>query len=979
MLLGVLALPIVLILAVTVHDSARRPTLRRLAFRNANRRRGEAVLVLLGSMLGTAIICASLIAGDSLRASIRDFARTQLGPIDETVVLNGLTHLDAAVTAVGKGGPLPGTDGGPLRMVVAGGTAAVPVRSPFASPPRAEPHAALVEVDFDAARKFGGDAAATGLDRAGPTPVGDDVVMTEPLARSLRVGPGGRVDAFAYGGRLALRVRRIVPELGLAGYWEGDGRALNLFVAPGTIERLVAVAAAASAAGSGRAGAIHSAPPEGLVLISNTGGVFAGAAGSVAVKAELQRRLAGLPGAEVDTVKADQLRRADENGAGFRRLFSGMAAFSVIAGILLLVNIFVMLAEERKTELGMLRAVGMKRNHLVRAFGMEGVLYGLVAAAVGALAGIGLGRLIVWVAAGVFRARSVRTEGISLRFAAQGSSVLVGAAIGLAISLLTVWGASLRIGNLNVIRAIRDLPEPVVSRRRLRSLVLSGVGVVTGTAMIVAGVTGRAWFPTLVGPVVALWSAMVLVRGIVPRRLAATIAGVLVIAWGATCFTLVPGAFHNTDIPTFVVQGVALVTAAVVVVAVNDEVFVLVADRLSGSGRALAARLGLAYPLARKFRTGMTLVMYALVIFTLTFLTIFSKLFQDQAPHLANDSRAGYDVIVDSNPAAPAAPSLLLAQPEVTAVAPLIHASPEFTTDVQPTKDRWELTGFDQAFLAHGTPKLSHRAPGYPSDRSTWEAVLGDSSLVIVPSFFLQHGPSTGSGLEPGQHVTVYDDRTGRTSRLTIAGIASADRLFMGAMVSSQLARDVLGAQAVVSRLFVQVRPGLEPAAVAQRLNGRLLAYGVDASGISQRIRDSLRQQQGFFRLIQGFLALGLIVGVAGLGVIMVRAVRERRRQIGMLRAMGFSGAVVRAAFLFEAVFIAVQGMLIGALLAMVTSYEVLTRSRSFGGEQLHFAIPWLGLVGLLGAALGASLVSTLAPAAQAARVRPAVALRVAD
>ena len=43
-----------------------------------------------------------------------------------------------------------------------------------------------------------------------------------------------------------------------------------------------------------------------------------------------------------------------------------------------------------------------------------------------------------------------------------------------------------------------------------------------------------------------------------------------------------------------------------------------------------------------------------------------------------------------------------------------------------------------------------------------------------------------------------------------------------------------------------------------------------------------------FNRLIQGFLGLGLIVGVAALGVISARAVVERRQQIGVMRAIGF-------------------------------------------------------------------------------------------
>jgi putative ABC transport system permease protein len=130
---------------------------------------------------------------------------------------------------------------------------------------------------------------------------------------------------------------------------------------------------------------------------------------------------------------------------------------------------------------------------------------------------------------------------------------------------------------------------------------------------------------------------------------------------------------------------------------------------------------------------------------------------------------------------------------------------------------------------------------------------------------------------------------------------------------------------------------------------------------------------------MQGYLALGLLVGIAGLGVVMVRAVRERRRQIGMLRAMGFSRRVVRSAFLLEAAFVAVQGIVIGAGLAIVVSFQLLTNSKAFGESRLHFTVPWVPLALLVIAALAASLAATAAPAGQAARIRPAVALRIAE
>ena len=188
-----------------------------------------------------------------------------------------------------------------------------------------------------------------------------------------------------------------------------------------------------------------------------------------------------------------------------------------------------------------------------------------------------------------------------------------------------------------------------------------------------------------------------------------------------------------------------------------------------------------------------------------------------------------------------------------------------------------------------------------------------------------------------------------------------------------------LAAGAVSNRHFVSLRSGQDQIVAARHLTADLVQFGVKADSIASLIKLRLQQQEGFIHLMQGYLALGLLVGIAGLGVVMVRAVRERRRQIGMLRAIGFSSGVVRAAFLLEAGFVAVQGIVVGVVLALVVSYQLLSNSDVFGGSRLAFSVPWGPLAILLVSALAASLAATAAPATQAARIRPAVALRIAE
>jgi putative ABC transport system permease protein len=132
---------------------------------------------------------------------------------------------------------------------------------------------------------------------------------------------------------------------------------------------------------------------------------------------------------------------------------------------------------------------------------------------------------------------------------------------------------------------------------------------------------------------------------------------------------------------------------------------------------------------------------------------------------------------------------------------------------------------------------------------------------------------------------------------------------------------------------------------------------------------------RGILQLFQGFLALGLLVGIAGLGVISSRAVVERRQQVGMLRAIGYQKGMVSLAFILESSFIALSGILIGAATGLSLADKMIGQFYTLATDQA-FPIPWLSIGGMLLAAWVFSLITTILPAWQASRVYPAEALR---
>jgi putative ABC transport system permease protein len=959
---------VVALVGLLLFDVVRRPTFRGLALRNISRRRGEAALVIVGSLLGTAIITAAFVVGDTVEASIRDAARTSLGPIDESIRLTSADQLDPVTRAVTEP-PIDGVDG-TLALHSAGVVAAT-----TGADRRSQPSAAMLEVDFDQARRFGTDPAITGLADAGPTPAGDQVVIGQKLADTLGIGPGSPIELFAYGGSKVFTVRQTVPEVGLAGYVPirtsrfVSGTPAAIFVPPGTIDAM---------AGAGSAATRAASPPVTELLVSNVGGVFDSADRSSAVAAALNERVSASTGAQVMTLKSDLLTAAKNQGDSLTQLFRTVGFFSVIAGILLLVNLFVMLSEERKSELGMLRAVGFKRNHLVRTFAIEGAIYSVVAAVVGAFVGVLVGWAVVGATSNLFNQGSSTSYSVAVKPA----SLAIGALIGLTISMVTVWITSFRIARLNIIRAIRDLAEPAHGRSTWS--LAAGVGMFTlGGLLFEVGWRNNVAGLVLGGPAIALFGLIFVLGRFLPRKPVTVVLSAVVLVWGIGVFALFPNKVSRAGIEVFVVQGVVLVAAGVAIVAQADRVWAWLARGAASAGGSVSARLGLAYPLARKFRTSLLLAMYSLVIFTLALITVLAGVLGDQGPAFVKEVRSGYDVLVDSSQGNPVTVAQLQAVPGVAAVAPLTRGLAQVSTPSRPDFNGTALTGFDASLIDQGQPELDSRGAAYATDADAFRAVLGDPNLIIVSGTF--GGGNRGGGpqqntLNPGDQIVLQNAATKATRPVTVAGVLSNDVVGNTGFVSKPFMQDLLGPLKVDNRQYVRVAPGADAEQVATTISGTLVQNGASAKTFLTIVNDNLQMQVGLFNLLRGYLGLGLLIGIAGLGVVMVRAVRERRREIGMLRAMGFGGPTVRRSFVLEAAFIAVQGIVLGVSLGLVTAYNLITKSDTFSdGSTIAINWPWVALIIVAAIPFVASLLATAWPATQASRIRPAVALRIAD
>jgi putative ABC transport system permease protein len=111
-------------------------------------------------------------------------------------------------------------------------------------------------------------------------------------------------------------------------------------------------------------------------------------------------------------------------------------------------------------------------------------------------------------------------------------------------------------------------------------------------------------------------------------------------------------------------------------------------------------------------------------------------------------------------------------------------------------------------------------------------------------------------------------------------------------------------------------------------------------------------------------------------GVIAFRTVVERRQQIGMLRAIGYTRGQVALSFLMESSFVTLMGILSGLGLAILLSYFLMTSDEMTATGFSGFYIPWLEIVAVCAFAYAASLLMTFVPSRQASSIPIAEALR---
>jgi putative ABC transport system permease protein len=128
-------------------------------------------------------------------------------------------------------------------------------------------------------------------------------------------------------------------------------------------------------------------------------------------------------------------------------------------------------------------------------------------------------------------------------------------------------------------------------------------------------------------------------------------------------------------------------------------------------------------------------------------------------------------------------------------------------------------------------------------------------------------------------------------------------------------------------------------------------------------------QINGLLGLLYGLLGLAIVIAVLGIVNTLALSVIERRREIGMLRAVGLQRKQVRRTIYLESLLIAVFGAALGLVLGLTYGALFTKTLHSQGLDSL--SIPWVQAIEFLIVAAVVGVLAALWPAIRAARTRP--------
>jgi putative ABC transport system permease protein len=555
---------------------------------------------------------------------------------------------------------------------------------------------------------------------------------------------------------------------------------------------------------------------------------------------------------------------ADAQSAGssdFAGLFAGLSMFLILSAAILLALVFVFYIESRSAQVGLLLAVGWGRTHAALFFLAEGAVLAAVGCAVGIAASILYTKGLIAVLNNSSWTKALAS--LELVSHATAATLAAGFLISMAVCLAAMGSAvigRLRRSVHNLLTGTSATPSGPVLRMR-RTVLLAAVFVAAGLVLPLSS-------KSIGQPAAFFLSGVLLLTGL-------CFAAGAAFKWlggqsGSLAYSRAALAIKNISRRTGRSLAV-LATAAsgvflVVGVGANHKSPADPLDRASGTG-------------------GFTLIAQATLPLT-------------EVPFLAADNAQRMPGIDPSNVV-----SLKLYQQEDASCLNLnrVYQPTLIGVDPQPLAQR-------QAFAFQSTLKRG--------DLDNWDLLTPEPGENVIPvigdyaTLYWALGKNLGDTLD-------YESESGAKAVLRIVGVLK-ESLLQGRLFVSQESFERLFPSVDGFQLFL-IDGDLPNAQLqAQQLSRRYRDAGLEVVGAAQKLAAFHEVENTYLKIFLGLGALGLLLGSAGLGLVLVLNVLDRRAELAMMQALGFRDRDLRFMLFVEHGILLAAGIVCGILPAMI-------------------------------------------------------------
>ncbi|AYF72661.1 ABC transporter permease [Nocardia yunnanensis] len=628
-----------------------------------------------------------------------------------------------------------------------------------------------------------------------------------------------------------------------------------------------------------------------------------------------------------DQVRADLKAQLADRLKFLNYFLLAFGAIAVLVGTFIIYNTFSMLVTQRLRELALLRAVGASRRQVGWSVVSEAALIGLLGSVIGLVLGIGL-------AFGISAALKAFDVGLPAgTMQVQPRTVVIAIAIGVLVTMASAWAPARRAATTPPVEAMREASAPSTGARRLGA-----------PAQWLVSTLQRVKLAAVAGWARAVLSSRWLRPGI----------GVVLGAAGVVVAVIGAQGSGGDAARTVGIGALALILAVLLVSpALSRPVLTVlgVLVRPFGTTGKMARSNAIRNP-NRTAATAFALTLGVLLVSAIAM--------------LGASAKASIGDLVDKGVKA----DYMLAGPPGGIISVPLGA----TAAAQQVPQVQDVVAFHGIALKVDGKQVIGTVPEGPMNKVIDYTVqqgtdkLGDDDVMVSETFAADHHWKVGDSV----NVDTIDFKK---YKVNVVGVYK-DTTLLGALVAPMNLYGKAVPPNYQSSFLVAVtaQPGANLPAMRTALEKAVDPFAI----VQVEDRNDFKGAQGkqidtLLAVLYALLALAVIIAILGIVNTLALSVVERRREIGMLRAVGMQRPQVRRSIYLESMLIAIFGAVVGVVLGIGLGIGFLKTLAEYGIATI--AVPWTQIVLMLFASGVVGILAALWPAVRAARTPPLAAI----